>query len=171
MLRVSLTVAICGLPLFAGYEVVVEIPGASETPHFHSAHHPATLTCLVSLNTSLHTSQDMHVTWMRGDVVLQNTSQHMVSEMSQVNANGSYGVNTTHFESTLMMHAMETTDDGMYSCLAGVVSSSSGQPLSPLASSSVVMAVVGKAVDVTFVWLCVKPPGSLESDMRVTGFL
>ena len=124
------------------YNITVQI----STSQSHLAHRPATLVCHASLNTTLPAEQTLHITW-NGDThqITANTTRYKISETVHTCHNNSCGADNTHFKSELTVVAVKPAyNSTYYACSAAVVSSSDGQALSDLVSSSVVFSVIGE---------------------------
>ena len=119
--------------------MTVEIPTPSPVPPYRVPN-PTTLMCRVIVNTSLIDELSIKILWAKENHLLQNTTHYAITDAALRDRTTSH----VFLESTLFLYSIKPADNGTYTCLSRVLTSSTGQPLTIQATSSIFMDVVGE---------------------------
>lgn len=90
------------------------------------ARSPAVVSCRADFSSSISDDVKVNITWNKDNHQLHNNS-----EMSIVSAS----LTSNKYQSNLTIHVLEDSDNGLYSCSAGLISQSSNQLISQVTSS------------------------------------
>lgn len=87
---------------------------------------PVVVSCTVDLSSSISDDVMVNITWNKDDHQLHNNSEMLIVSAS---------LTSNKYQSNLTIHVLEDSDDGLYSCSAGIISRSSNQLISKEISS------------------------------------
>ena len=82
------------------------------------ARSPAIVSCMADLSSTVSDDEIVDITWSRDGDQLRNNSEILI-----VSAN----LAVNKYQSNMTIHALEASDDGLYSCRVRLISQSSNQ--------------------------------------------
>lgn len=97
------------------------------------ARSPAVVSCTANLSSSISADVMISIKWNKGDLQLHNNTEISIS---------SANLTSTKYQSNMTIHALQASDDGLYTCSAKLISQLSNQLISQ-ATSSICLNVEG----------------------------